>query len=137
MGDCLSPWNWRTGSASRSRSPSAGASPGMETLALLKPVCEALDYAHSQKIVHRDLKPANLLLDKPRGALLTDFGFAKLIAENPTSMSMRGGIVGTRDYIAPEVWEENAADSPVDIYALGCIAYEMLTGELLFQSQTL
>jgi branched-chain amino acid transport system substrate-binding protein len=107
-----------------------------ETLALLKPVSEALDYAHGQKVVHRDLKPANLLLDAQRGALLTDFGFARLMAENSASMSMSGGIVGTPGYIAPEVWEENAASPPVDIYALGCIAYEMLTGDVLFKGQT-
>jgi len=110
--------------------------PWEETLALLKPVCEALDYAHEQNVVHRDLKPANLLIDRQRGALLTDFGFAKLLAENAASMSMSGGIVGTPGYIAPEVWENNAADPPVDIYALGCIVYEMLTGNVLFKGQT-
>jgi serine/threonine protein kinase len=110
--------------------------PWDETLVLLKPVCEALDYAHEQNVVHRDLKPANLLIDKQRGALLTDFGFAKLLAENAASMSMSGGIAGTPGYIAPEVWENNAADAPVDIYALGCILYEMLTGDVLFKGQT-
>jgi serine/threonine protein kinase/sugar lactone lactonase YvrE len=110
--------------------------PWGETLALLKPICEALDYAHGRGIVHRDLKPANILLDKDRGALLTDFGFARLLAENSMSVSLSGGIVGTPGYIAPEVWESNAADPPVDIYALGCIVYEMLTGDLLFKGQT-
>jgi protein kinase-like protein len=107
-----------------------------ETLAVLKPVCEALDYAHGQKVVHRDLKPANLLLDMQRGALLTDFGFARLMAENSASMTMSGGVIGTPGYIAPEVWESNAANAPVDIYALGCIVYEMLTGDVLFKGQT-
>src|SRR6266540_5295101 len=110
--------------------------PWGETLALLEPVCEALDYAHEQNVVHRDLKPANILIDKQRGALLTDFGFAKLLTENAASMAMSGGIVGTPGYIAQEVWENNAADAPVDIYALGCIAYEMLTGDVLFKGQT-
>jgi hypothetical protein len=107
-----------------------------EMLAVLKPVCEALDYAHGRKVVHRDLKPANLLIDMQRGALLTDFGFARLMAENSASMTMSGGIIGTPGYIAPEVWENNAADTPVDIYALGCIVYEMLTGDVLFKGQT-
>jgi uncharacterized cupredoxin-like copper-binding protein len=106
------------------------------TLALLKPICDALDYAHEQSVVHRDLKPANILIDKQRGALLSDFGFAKLLAENSASMTMSGGIVGTPGYIAPEVWENNAANPPVDIYALGCIVYEMLTGDVLFKGQT-
>jgi branched-chain amino acid transport system substrate-binding protein len=113
-----------------------GRIPWNETLALLKPICDALDYAHEQGVVHRDLKPANILIGKRRGALLTDFGFAKLLAENPASMTMSGGIVGTPGYMAPEVWESNAADPPVDIYALGCIVYEMLTGDVLFKGQT-
>ncbi len=113
-----------------------GRIPWDEMLAVLRPVCDALDYAHGQKVVHRDLKPANLLIDMQRGALLTDFGFARLMAENTASMTMSGGIVGTPGYMAPEVWENNAADAPVDIYALGCIVYEMLTGDVLFQGQT-
>lgn len=110
--------------------------PWDETLALLKPIAEALDYAHAQGVVHRDLKPSNILIDSQHGALLTDFGFAKLLAENPVSVAMSSGIVGTPGYIAPEVWENNAADPPVDIYALGCIACEMLTGAVLFKGAT-
>lgn len=105
-------------------------------LALLEPICAALDYAHAQRVAHRDLKPANILIDTQRGALLTDFGFARLLAENTASMTMSGGIVGTPGYIAPEVWEHNSADAPVDIYALGCIVYEMLTGDVLFTGAT-
>jgi peptide/nickel transport system substrate-binding protein len=112
-----------------------GRIPWHETLALLRPVCEALDYAHGRNVVHRDLKPANVLLGE-HGALLSDFGFARLMAENSASMSLSGGIVGTPGYIAPEVWEDNAANSPVDIYALGCIVYEMVTGDVLFKGQT-
>jgi serine/threonine protein kinase len=80
-----------------------GRLPWDEMLALLKPICDALDYAHGRNIVHRDLKPANILLDS-RGPMLTDFGFARLIGENSVSMSLSGGIVGTPGYIAPEVW---------------------------------
>jgi arabinogalactan oligomer/maltooligosaccharide transport system substrate-binding protein len=110
--------------------------PWSEALALLRPVAEALDYAHRQGIVHRDLKPANILLDQERGALLTDFGFARLMSESSLVLSMSGGVLGTPGYIAPEVWDGSVAEAPADIYALGCIAYEMLTGEALFRGQT-
>jgi Tol biopolymer transport system component len=113
-----------------------GRVPWSEVLALLRPVCEVLDYAHSQGVVHRDLKPANILLDRQRGALLTDFGFARLVGESSVILSMSGGVLGTPGYIAPEVWDGNAAEAPADIYALGCIAYELLTGEVLFRGQT-
>ncbi len=109
-----------------------GALSWTEALALLEPVCEALDYAHGQGVVHRDLKPANILLDAERGPLLTDFGFARLVGESSASLSLSGGIVGTAAYIAPEVWELDVAGGPADIYALGCIACEMLTGAVLF-----
>jgi formylglycine-generating enzyme required for sulfatase activity len=113
-----------------------GRLPWSETLALLQPVCEALDYAHQQGIVHRDLKPANILLDPEGGALLTDFGFARLLVDNSMSMSLSGGILGTPAYIAPEIWEYDRAEVPADIYALGCITYEMLVGEVLFGGKT-
>jgi serine/threonine-protein kinase len=107
-----------------------------ETLDLLQPVCAALDYAHSHGVVHRDLKPANILVDRARGPVLTDFGFARLMGESSASLSASGGILGTPAYIAPEIWELDAATTATDVYALGCIAYEMVTGEVLFAGQT-
>ena len=105
---------------------------------LIRPVCAALDYAHNQGVVHRDLKPANIMIDRQRGPLLTDFGLARLLSSSTGSMSMTmsGGISGTPAYIAPEVWEMEAAGPPADIYALGCIVNEMLTGQMLFNGQT-
>ncbi len=110
--------------------------PWADALAVLKPVSEALDYAHGQGVVHRDLKPANVLLDAERGPQLTDFGFARLLGDSSASMSLSGGILGTPAYIAPEVWELDTATPAADIYALGCIAYEMLAGTVLFPGKT-
>ncbi|GAB4423556.1 MAG: hypothetical protein Kow0031_02130 [Anaerolineae bacterium] len=92
----------------------------------------ALAYAHSQGILHRDLKPANIMLDPEHGAQLSDFGLAKLAGEAGSSVTATGGIVGTPQYIAPEVWEARGTTPQSDIYALGCILYEMITGQVLF-----
>ncbi len=113
-----------------------GRIPWDEALALVKPMCEALDYAHGQGVIHRDLKPANVLLDEKHGLLLTDFGFARLMGDSSVSLSLSGGILGTPAYIAPEVWELDAAEPPTDVYALGCIFYELLAGEVLFAGKT-
>lgn len=110
--------------------------PWAEALDLLDQIAAALDYAHSQGVIHRDLKPANILLAGDGTPLLSDFGFARLISENSGSLSASGGILGTPAYIAPEVWDQNAATPAADLYALACIAYEMLAGEALFSGVT-
>lgn len=108
--------------------------PWDKALPFLKSVCEALNYAHGQGLVHSDLKPANILIDPPGGPLLMDFGLTRLMAANSVGLSrLDGGLVGTLAYIAPEVWETAPAEIPADIYALGCITYEMLTGKKLFE----
>ena len=107
-----------------------------ETLDILAQVADALDYAHGEGIIHRDLKPGNILLDPRKGAVLTDFGFAKLVGESSMSVSLSGGVVGTPQYIAPEVWENRQPTVAVDMYALGCILYELVTGEQLFKGDS-
>ncbi len=107
-----------------------------EMLDILKPVSKALAFAHQQDIIHRDIKPDNILLDKLSGALLSDFGFARLVSTSTLTQSISGGIVGTPAYIAPELWEGTAAGPPTDVYALACVVYEMLTGSALFQGET-
>jgi formylglycine-generating enzyme required for sulfatase activity len=103
-----------------------------ETLDILQPVGEALDYAHSQGIVHRDLKPTNIVLDEKAGPLLTDFGLAYLVGEGTPMRGSSQMIFGDPHYTPPEVWEGNAATSASDLYALGCILFEMLTGAKAF-----
>jgi len=115
----------------------AGALPWGEALALLHGTAEALDYAHAQGVIHRDLKPANILLDGADEPLISDFGFARIVGGASMSMSLSAGaIVGTPGYIAPEVWDANAATPAADIYALGCVAYELLSGLQLFAAAT-
>ena len=107
-----------------------------ETLRLVGEMASALDYAHGKGVLHRDLKPANVLLDPETGSVLTDFGFVRILADNSMSVSLSGGVVGTPAYIAPEVWKGQNATAQTDLYALGCILYEMLMGEKRFTGQT-
>jgi len=107
-----------------------------ETVETITAVAEGLDYAHTRGTLHCDLKPANVLVDANHGPMLSDFGLAKLMGEANPDVTAGGGIVGTAHYIAPEVWEGRGATRQSDIYALGCILYEMLTGEKLYQGET-
>lgn len=102
-------------------------------------VASTLDFAHRQNIVHRDLKPENILLTQPR-AILCDFGIARCIvaSSNEARLSTSGIAVGTPCYMSPEQQlADDTIDGRCDIYALGCVAYEMLTGEPPFTSTSL
>jgi YVTN family beta-propeller protein len=98
------------------------------TLAILEQVGDALDAAHARELVHRDVKPANILLAKGDYAYLCDFGLAKH-ASTVSSLTGSRAILGTVDYLAPEQIEARPVDGRVDVYALGCVLYECLTGE--------
>jgi tRNA A-37 threonylcarbamoyl transferase component Bud32 len=102
-----------------------------QALAVVPPVCEALQFAHEHGIVHRDIKPENLLLDKDGRVKIADFGIAKMLNENDTSgVLTESQPAGTPQYMAPEQKAHRAADHRSDIYSLGVVLYEMLTGEL-------
>jgi serine/threonine-protein kinase len=102
---------------------------------LLRGVANALDYAHQQGLVHRDIKPSNVMLDSSTilsRVVLTDFGIAK-ISDAHTKIT-NTGMLGTFDYIAPEQIQASAeVDGRADVYALGVMTYQMLTGSLPFQ----
>ena len=112
-----------------------GPIPVDRSVAILKPVASALDYAHDAGIVHRDVKPANVLLVDDGSAYLTDFGIARALAESRGS-STGSGITGTPGYMAPEQARSPRPDPRSDVYSLGCLAYEMLTGRAPFQGET-
>ncbi len=99
---------------------------------ILEQLADALDTAHSEGLVHRDIKPGNILIEqRPRGehTYLTDFGLTKQ-AGSQSGLTKTGMMVGTLDYMAPEQFEGRRLDARADIYALGCVLYEMLTGEV-------
>lgn len=104
-----------------------------EALAIVPQICEALQYAHDHGVVHRDIKPENVLLDKEGRVKIADFGIAKLVGKeaNDPTLTGAGQIMGTPQYMAPEQIEHPLqVDHRADIYSLGVVFYQMLTGEL-------
>src|SRR5215469_4356792 len=104
-----------------------------EALAIVPKICEALQYAHEQGIVHRDIKPENILMDKEGHLKIADFGIAKILGQEAKGLSLTGAkdVMGTPNYMAPEQVEKpQSVDHRADIYSLGVVFYEMLTGEL-------
>lgn len=114
-----------------------GALPLPEIGRIVSQVGDALDYAHAQGIVHRDIKPSNILLDQRGNCLLTDFGIAKLVAGSTSDkLTSTGHVIGTPSYMSPEQGLGKELDGRSDIYALGVILYEMMTGEVPFRAET-
>ena len=110
--------------------------PVAEIERIVSQVGDALDYAHAQGVVHRDIKPSNILMDQRGNCLLTDFGLAKIVAGASEKLTATGFVVGTPSYMAPEQGLGEQADSRSDIYALGVILYELMTGQVPFQAET-
>ncbi len=125
-----------------------GPIPLEDALRIAKQICEALEYAHEKGIVHRDLKPANIKVAADGGVKILDFGLAKAmdtemtpedISNSPTLTRMAtqaGVLLGTAAYMSPEQAKGKSADRRADIWAFGCVLYEMLTGKMAFPGET-
>jgi|GEM_PF-2385679 len=107
-----------------------------EIVEAMRDVSAALDYAHSQGIVHRDVTSANVMFGADGRAVLTDFGIAKLFGDNSNKMTGTGLIIGTPDYMSPEQIRGEPLDGRADIYSLGIVFWEALTGTTPFHSDS-
>src|ERR1700693_1307378 len=108
--------------------PLKGPLPVDQALTYAAQICDALDAAHKRNITHRDLKPANILVAK-NGVKLLDFGLARIAPSTGDSTVTQGEVAGTPAYMAPEQWSGKPGDARSDIYAFGCVLYEILTGK--------
>ena len=106
-----------------------------DAIRLILPVVQALAFAHQRGIIHRDIKPSNVLLSDGKWPLLADFGLAKMV-ENSGQLTGTGVGVGTPMYMSPEQGEGHPVDHRTDIYSLGIMLYEMLTGDVPFRADT-
>ncbi|HTR46273.1 MAG TPA: protein kinase, partial [Verrucomicrobiae bacterium] len=126
----------------------SGPIPVDEALKIAKQICEALEYAHERGIVHRDLKPANVKVTADDAVKVLDFGLAKALEGDASSIdistsptlsrlaTMQGILLGTAAYMSPEQAKGKSVDRRADIWAFGCVLYEMLTGKIAFGGET-
>ncbi len=111
--------------------------PYQEVARLLLPVAHALAYAHKQGILHRDVKPSNIMVTETGEPMLTDFGIAKILStEESTALTGSGVGIGTPEYMAPEQGMGTTVDVRTDVYALGVVLYELVTGQKPYHADT-
>ena len=110
--------------------------PWQEAFQLILPIARALDYAHRQNMIHRDVKPSNILMTEDGEPMLTDFGIAKVLDLDETAdLTGTGMGIGTPEYMAPEQWQGNTSTQS-DLYSLGVVLYEMITGRKPYTANT-
>ncbi|EFO80380.1 protein kinase [Oscillochloris trichoides DG-6] len=105
-------------------------------ISLLDPIAQALDFAHAQGAVHRDVKPHNIMLDRQGRVVLADFGIAQTPDADSERLTRTGVFMGTPEYISPEQAEARRVDGQSDLYSLGVVAYEIITGRVPFSGAT-
>ena len=105
-----------------------GALPPRRAMEIMADVCAALDFSHRHGIVHRDVKPANIMLTRGGAVKVMDFGIARALGDTASTQTATAAVIGTAQYLSPEQARGETVDARSDVYAAGCVLYELLTG---------
>jgi len=106
-----------------------GPMPAQRAIETIADACQALNFSHQHGIIHRDVKPANIMISKTGAVKVMDFGIARAIADGGNSVTQTAAVIGTAQYLSPEQARGETVDARSDVYSLGCVLYEILTGE--------
>ncbi|MFI7664017.1 Stk1 family PASTA domain-containing Ser/Thr kinase [Nocardia sp. NPDC049526] len=107
----------------------SGPIPPRRAMEVVADVCAALDFSHKAGIVHRDMKPANIMINRAGAVKVMDFGIARAIADSSNPMTQTAAVIGTAQYLSPEQARGETVDARSDVYSVGCVLFEILTGE--------
>src|SRR5271157_69820 len=106
-----------------------GPLPPRRAIEIIADACQALNFSHQNGIIHRDVKPANIMINNTNAVKVMDFGIARAIADSGNSVTQTAAVIGTAQYLSPEQARGETVDARSDVYSLGCVLYEILTGE--------